>query len=97
MIRASLSLNGIWATAPYLHNGSVPTVYDLLLPAAARPKKFAVGRWEYDPRKVGYVSDGEVPWVLDTSMTGNHNGGHEYGTALSEEDRWALVEYVKTL
>lgn len=90
-------LNGIWAASPYLHNGSVPTLYDLLRPAAARPKKFAVGRWQYDPKKVGYVSDGEVPWVLDTSVTGNHNGGHEYGTALSEDDRWALVEYLKTL
>jgi hypothetical protein len=56
-----------------------------------------VGRWEYDPIKVGYVSEGEAPWVLDTSLTGNHNVGHEYGTALSTEDRWALVEYLKTL
>lgn len=90
-------LNGIWASAPYLHNGSVPTLYDLLCAAAARPKKFSVGRWQYDPKKVGYVSDGDAPWVLDTSMTGNHNSGHEYGTALPEDDRWALVEYLKTL
>ncbi len=90
-------LNGIWASAPYLHNGSVPSLYDLLRPAAERPARFAVGRWEYDPIKVGYVSEGEAPWVLDTSLTGNHNVGHEYGTALSTEDRWALVEYLKTL
>lgn len=90
-------LNGIWASAPYLHNGSVPTLYDLLRPAAARPKKFAVGRWQFDPKKVGYASDGDVPWVYDTAMTGNHNSGHEYGTSLSDEDRWALVEYLKTL
>ena len=90
-------LNGIWASSPYLHNGSVPTLYDLLRPAADRPKKFAVGRWEFDPRRVGYVSDGTVPWVYDTALTGNHNTGHEYGTALSDDDRWALVEYLKTL
>ena len=90
-------LNGIWASAPYLHNGSVPTLYDLLRPAAARPKRFAVGRWQFDPKKVGYVSDGELPWVYDTAMTGNHNRGHEYGTSLSDDDRWALVEYLKTL
>ncbi|MBL9043327.1 MAG: hypothetical protein JNM83_17070 [Myxococcales bacterium] len=90
-------LNGIWASAPYLHNGSVPTLYDLLLPASQRPAQFAVGRWEYDPRKVGYVSEGKVPWVFDTKVTGNSNRGHEYGTTLSHEDRWALVEYLKTL
>ena len=90
-------LNGIWAAAPYLHNGSVPTLYDLLRPSAARPKTFSVGRWQYDPKKVGYVSDGNVPWVYDTSLTGNHNGGHEYGTSLADDDRWALVEYLKTL
>lgn len=90
-------LNGIWASAPYLHNGSVPTLYDLLLPADQRPTTFAVGRWEYDPRKVGYVSEGTVPWVYDTSVTGNHNIGHEFGAPLSDEDRWALVEFLKTL
>src|SRR5262249_31778518 len=72
-------LNGIWATAPFLHNGSVPTLYDLLLPPASRPKKFSIGRREYDPKKAGYVSDGEVPFTLDTSVTGNGNRGHEYG------------------
>ena len=75
----------------------VPTLYDLLRPTAARPKKFTVGRWQYDPKKVGYVSDGDAPWVYDTSLAGNRNGGHEYGTSLSEDDRWALVEYLKTL
>ena len=90
-------LNGIWASSPYLHNGSVPTLYDLLLPPAERPKKFSVGRLEFDPKKVGYVSDGEVPFVLDTSITGNSNRGHEYGIKLSPSERWALVEYLKTL
>ena len=90
-------LNGAWASAPYLHNGSVPTLYDLLRPANQRPTRFAVGRWEYDPKKVGYVSDGEIPFVVDTTLSGNRNSGHEYGTKLSEEERWALVEYLKSL
>lgn len=90
-------LNGIWATAPYLHNGSVPTLYDLLQPSASRPKTFVLGRREYDPKKVGYVSDGDVPFVVNTSVTGNGNGGHDYGTTLSDADRWALVEYLKSL
>ena len=90
-------LNGMWAAAPYLHNGAVPTLYDLLLPVLERPARFAVGRWEYDPVKVGYVSDGDKPWVLDTSLIGNRNTGHTYGTSLPDDDRWALVEYLKTL
>ncbi|KIG13522.1 hypothetical protein DB30_07970 [Enhygromyxa salina] len=90
-------LNGIWATAPYLHNGSVPTLYDLLLPPASRPTKFVLGRREFDPNKVGFVSEGDEPFVVDTSVTGNGNGGHEYGVTLSDADRWALVEYLKTL
>ncbi|MFT4975034.1 MAG: hypothetical protein ACI8S6_000921 [Myxococcota bacterium] len=90
-------LNGAWASSPYLHNGSVPTLYDLLLPEAERPARFAVGRWSYDPVKVGYITDGETPGLLDTTTPGNRNTGHEYGTALSDDDRWALVEYLKTL
>ncbi len=90
-------LNGIWASAPYLHNGSIPNLYALLLPPASRPQRFSVGRWEYDPKNVGYVSDGQVPFVVDTTLSGNRNSGHEYGTKLSEEDRWALVEYLKGL
>jgi hypothetical protein len=90
-------LNGIWATAPYLHNGSVPSLHDLLLPPAQRPKTFSVGRLEFDPKKVGRLSDGRVPFVFDTTVTGNSNRGHEYGTDLGEDERWALVEYLKTL
>ena len=75
----------------------MPTLHDLLLPPAERPRTFSVGRWEYDPKKVGYVSDGAAPFVVDTSVSGNSNRGHEYGVSLSDDDRWALVEYVKTL
>jgi len=94
-------LNGVWATAPFLHNGSVPTLYDLLLPPDQRPKKFFVGRREMDVKKVGFSTDqfegGSGAFELDTSVTGNSNAGHEYGTALSDDDRWALIEYMKTL
>ena len=112
-------LNGIWATAPYLHNGSVPTLYDLLLPKKRdgdaeggqyRPDSFLVGSRELDPVKVGFISKGySAGTVFDTSLKANHNTGHEYaagrtaqpdGTvlpALSEEQRWQLVEYMKSL
>ena len=106
-------LNGIWATAPYLHNGSVPTLYDLLLrkkrPADPeegeyRPDEFRVGKREFDPKKVGFVSSGFGSENLAqrdgtrflTELRGNSNAGHEYGK-LSPEQRYELVEYMKTL
>jgi hypothetical protein len=94
----SRPLSGIWATAPYLHNGSVPTLYDLLRPAAERPDSFIVGNPEYDPVKLGYVSapaPGRLPFVFRTGQPGNGNGGHEYGTRLAEDERMALLEYLK--
>lgn len=90
-------LNGIWASAPYLHNGSVPTLYDLLLPPDQRPVTFGAGRRTFDPVKVGPTQEGELPFVVDTRIPGNANTGHEQGTRLPEEDRQALVEYLKTL
>jgi hypothetical protein len=92
-------LNGVWAMSPYLHNGSVPSLYDLLLPPDRRPKKFYVGDWEFDPEIVGYETKNPFPGAFpyDTATRGNSNAGHEYGTDLSEEDRKALVEYLKTL
>ena len=94
-------LDGIWATAPYLHNGSVPTLYDLLLPAAQRPKSFNVGTREYDPAKVGYMSAPAAPgngFTFDTAVRGNSNVGHDYRVGeLTEEQRLALVEYMKSL
>ena len=97
-------LNGIWTGAPYLHNGSVPNLYELMLPAAERSRTFHIGSWEYDPVKVGYV-DRPVPgaFMVDTTLPGNSNAGHEYGTGgdglpvLTDEEIWALVEYMKTL
>ncbi len=101
-------LTGIWAAPPYLHNGAVPTLYDLLSPAAARPMVFSLGGREYDPVKVGY-RDSQLPgrFILDTGKPGNGNRGHEFrdgpvgdgviGRGLTEEEKHAVIEYLKTL
>jgi len=91
------SLNGIWATAPYLHNGSVPTLWDLLLPADQRPRSFKVGAREFDPVKVGFKSDGYDGFEFNTSQPGNLNTGHDNYGPLSDQDRWDLIEYLKSL
>jgi processive rubber oxygenase RoxA-like protein len=97
-------LNGIWSAAPHLHNGSVPNLYQLLLPAEKRDKTFYIGTWDFDPVNVGYVST-KTPgsFLFDTTLKGNSNAGHEYGTGkygkepFTEDEIWALVEYMKTL
>jgi hypothetical protein len=100
-------LDGIWATPPYLHNGSVPNLYGLLSPVAERPKVFYLGNREYDPVNVGYRT-GKFPggFKLDTSTRGNSNSGHEFnngsgkgiiGPLLTVDERRALIEYLKTL
>jgi hypothetical protein len=92
------TLQGAWATAPYLHNGSVPSLYELLLPASRRSSTFPVGHAEYDPVKVGYTMNAPAGTArFETSLPGNSNTGHEYGTDLSEAERMALLEYLKTL
>jgi hypothetical protein len=106
------SLNGIWATAPYLHNGSVPNLYSLLLPKKRegdpeegnyRPEAFQVGSREFDPVKVGFRSEGYEGFKFQTLRVGDLNSGHDYGTGrdgkepLTEEERWDLIEYIKTL
>jgi hypothetical protein len=100
-------LNGVWATAPFLHNGSVPSLYQLLLPEEQRVKTFKVGSREFDPVNVGYVTDSG--FQFDTSLPGNRNIGHSgpehtqtkgddgQWRDFSDEERWALVEYLKTL
>ncbi|MGZ5441839.1 MAG: di-heme-cytochrome C peroxidase [Thermoanaerobaculia bacterium] len=91
-------LDGIWATAPFLHNGSVPTLWDLLLPAAQRPATFHVGSRELDPLKVGFDSSaGANTFLFDTTAKGNSNAGHEWGTSLTDADRASLIEYLKSL
>ncbi len=93
------ALRGAWATAPYLHNGSVPTLYDLLKPAAERPASFPIGSRAYDVAKLGLTVEGVDGWMFDTTQDGNANTGHEgeaFGTALSDDERRALLEYLKS-
>ncbi|HWT12792.1 MAG TPA: di-heme-cytochrome C peroxidase [Allosphingosinicella sp.] len=94
-------LQGIWATAPYLHNGSVPTLADLLSPGLNRPSSFALGR-RYDLDRVGLAADqGPGAPVRTTTCeerdSGNSRCGHEYGVSLSETEKAALLEYLRTL
>ncbi len=102
---ANMPLDGVWLRAPYLHNGSVPTLRDLLEPSKRRPPTFYRGNDVYDPENVGFVStepvdvDGRALFLFDTSIPGNGNQGHEgasYGTELSPQDKDALLEYLKT-
>lgn len=108
-------LAGVWATAPYLHNGSVPTLYEMLLPAEKRSKKFFISRMNFDPVAVGLVKQPLVDngFWYETSIPGNLNIGHEFrsgyggygsgsspspgvvGPELTDEQRWALIEYLK--
>jgi hypothetical protein len=91
-------LNGVWATAPYLHNGSVPNLWDLLSPANARKKQFCMG--DYDTDLVGYKAetcDASDPRWFDATIPGNKNSGHEYGASLSDDDKRALIQFLKTL
>lgn len=95
-------LNGIWATAPYLHNGSVANLWELLQKPEARSKSFWVGSREFDPINVGFVVDTgmtEFRVLKDSGeiMPGNSNLGHDFGTQLNDEQKWTLVEYMKTL
>jgi hypothetical protein len=83
-----------------LHNGSVPTLADLLEPVASRPTRFWRGYDVLDPVKVGFISAGaeamRAGTRYDTSLPGNSNAGHEYGTTLPPEGKRALLEYLKT-
>lgn len=91
-------LEGIWATAPYLHNGSVPSLHELLLPPAERRQIFYVGSMEFDPEEVGFKSTrSRKTFRFDTSLPGNRNSGHTYGTTLNDEERRDLLEFLKTL
>jgi mono/diheme cytochrome c family protein len=105
-------LDGLWATAPYLHNGSVPTVYHVLN-SKARPKiytrSFRTSKKDYDPVKLGWKirvldrgADPRLPAferrkVYDTTLPGRGNGGHTFGDKLTEAQRMAVIEYLKTL
>jgi mono/diheme cytochrome c family protein len=105
-------LDGIWATAPYFHNGAAPTVYHVLN-SKARPRIFTrsyrTDKDAYDPVKLGWkvqvlergadpaLSDIERRKIYDTTQPGRGNGGHAFGDKLSEEERMAVIEYLKTL
>lgn len=105
-------LAGIWATPPFLHNGSVPSLHQMLLPADQRDKVFYVGNREFDPKNVGYSTakfDNGFEYHTDQPNDphpGNSNAGHEFrntpgkgtiGPELSEEERWAIIEYLKSM
>ena len=91
-------LGGIWASAPYLHNGSVPTLAELLKPPVQRIAQFYVGSREFDPQAVGLAIDNTThATLLDTSLPGNSNVGHIYGTTLGDADKLDLLEYLKSL
>jgi mono/diheme cytochrome c family protein len=95
-------LQGIWAAAPYLHNGSVPTLAELLKPSAQRVSQFNLGA-KYDIDNVGLAATQNTsipPRTLtgcDDLDSGNSRCGHEFGTGLSDQDKKALLEYLKTL
>lgn len=101
-------LAGVWATPPFLHNGSVPTIYQLLSPQDERSTTFYKGTFNYDPRHLGFETIAfKNAFLFDTRITGNHNSGHEFragkrgngviGRGLLPQERWALLEYLKVL
>lgn len=105
-------LDGIWASAPYFHNGAAPTVYHVLN-SKARPaiftRSYRTERDDYDPVKLGWkiqvldqapgddVAPIERRKVYDTTKPGRSNGGHTFGDDLTEDERMAVIEYLKTL
>lgn len=97
----AVSLDGLWLRGPYLHNGSVPSLADLLESPESRPRQFWRGYDLVDSEKIGFISAGpeagRVGTLYDTSLPGNSNAGHLYGTTLPPESKRALLEYLKTL
>lgn len=102
-------LDGYWSTGPYLHNGSIRTMFELLSPVSERAKSFWVGTREFDPYHLGYRNDSvEGAFLYDTSLPGNSNAGHEFrdaapgtrgviGPYLTPEQRLDIIEYLKVL
>lgn len=101
---AAPPLTGLWASAPYLHNGSVPTLWHLMRPAA-RPVWFEVGGHRIDMQRVGIdlaPPVGYAPWstpaAVDTAAFGLSSSGHDVGFAdLTDAEKDALLEYLKLL
>ncbi len=99
--------DGVWATGPFMHNASVPNLYEMLIPAAERTKKFWLGG-DFDPVKVGLDTTATSgTFLMDTTLLGNSNAGHSFqdgprgngviGPLLTDDQRWALVEYLKSI
>jgi hypothetical protein len=98
---SNVLLDGIWARAPYLHNGSVPTMADLLEPPDRRPPVFYTGSTVYDQERMGFMWSGSGPGAgvfrFETRLPGNGSGGHDYGTALTDAEKRDLLEYLKKM
>ena len=96
----AVPLEGVWLRAPYLHNGSVPSLADLLEPPDRRPREFWRGYDVYDPVNVGFVSTGSEARRIgkphDVGQPGNSHAGHLYGTELPAESKRVLLEFLKT-
>jgi hypothetical protein len=97
-----MPLDGVWLRSPYLHNGSVPTLRDLLEVPLKRPQAFYRGYDVFEQKNVGFVSNvasegNKQYFKFDTTLPGNSNSGHLYGIDLSSEEKEALVEYMKKL
>jgi hypothetical protein len=100
----AVTLEGLWLRGPYLHNGSVPTLADLLEPPAQRPVAFLRGGEVVDPVRGGFVASSCDPanppkgqFCYDTRLAGNNNAGHLYGTALTAAEKADLLAYLLTL
>lgn len=101
---ANQPLDGLWLRGPFLHNGSVPTLSDLLAPPRARPAAFIRGLDIIDAERGGFASPPCEPGqpvpagaiCFDTGLPGNGNAGHSYGTTLDEAERRDLLSYLKT-
>lgn len=94
-------LFGIWATAPFLHNGSVPSIRELLKKPADRVKRFYVGSYDYDPKALGFSTEWqwwsfELVTECESGCRGNSSVGHDYGTDLSEAEKDSLIEFLKS-
>ena len=103
-------LDGIWATAPYLHNGSVPTM-EVLLNSSKRPKYWtrSFDSTDYNEQMLGwsytalkYGKEGAADWeerkqIYDSTLLGYSNQGHTFADGLMDSERMAVLEYLKTL
>ena len=107
LVYRARTLHGVWSSPPYLHNGSVPNMYELLSPVSERSATFWVGSFEYDPEKLGFIQTNIAGgFLFDTSINGNGNQGHEFtnkpgpgviGRLLTHQERQEIIEYLKSM